>query len=75
MRKGLVIAVLIGLWTFFLNGSSFAGDNSAPASNSTDNGAISGKLDKIIDTQEEILKELQDVKAEVQVVKVRASQG
>ena len=69
MRKVCVVVLFIGLCGIFFNSSSFAADNSA------DNGSISGKLDKIIDTQTEILKELQDVKAEVQIVKVRASQG
>ena len=73
MRKGFVIFVFLGFWAFLLNSNVFADEN--PAVNPTENGSVTSKLDKIIDTQTEILKQLDEVKAELQIVKVRASQG
>ena len=73
MRKSILIVFFLGLWVLLLNSNSFADGNSSipPA----DTSALSQKLDKIIDTQAEILKELDEVKVELQIVKVRASRG
>ena len=38
-----------------------------------DDATISAKLDRVISGQEEILKKLEEVKEEVQIVKVRAT--
>ena len=73
MRKGFVSALLLGFCLFLLNSNSFAEGDSAAAP--TDTRSLSQKLDKIIDTQAEILKELDEVKAELQIVKIRASRG
>ena len=76
MRKIFVSTVFSGLCLFFLSLNSFADENSAPVPSvsSNDSGSVSRKLDRIIDTQSEILKQLDEIKAELQIVKIRASQ-
>ena len=75
MRKCQILSFFTGLCLFFLSFTAFADENQVSAANPSDNQSVSGKLDRIIDTQAEILKQLDEVKAELEIVKIRASRG
>ena len=75
MRKSFMVVIFLGFWLFSLSGNSVADENTVSAATTGDNGTLSQKLDKVISTQGEILKQLDEIKSELQVVKVRASQG
>ncbi|OIO38331.1 MAG: hypothetical protein AUJ71_03260 [Candidatus Omnitrophica bacterium CG1_02_49_16] len=75
MRKIFNMLWLIGFFWAFLTAHSFAGEPSTLSSKVTlDNESVSQKLDKIIAAQAEILKQLDEVKAELEITKIRASQ-
>ena len=76
MQKRFMAFVFLGFLMFLLNRCAFADENTSPApsANPTDNESVSRKLDKMADTQAEILKQLDEIKAELQIVKIRASQ-
>ena len=73
MKKIFLSVLFLGFWILLLNSNLFADEVSAVTSGDT--GSLSQKLDKIIDTQAEILKELNEMKAELEIVKIRASRG
>ncbi len=73
MRKMFVIFFILGLVSILSSPGLSAGENQPP--NQWNNEPSSQKLDKIMESQTEILKQLDEIKAELQVVKVRASQG
>ena len=75
MRKFFVIVTLVICGAFPLSANLFADDNQAPAINAAENQSLSQKLDKVIATQDEILRQLDEVKSELQVVKIRASRA
>ena len=75
MRKSFMVVIFLGFWLFSLSGNSVTDENTVSAATTGDNGTLSQKLDKVISTQGEILKQLDEIKSELQVVKVRASQG
>ena len=74
MKKYFLVSILTGFWLIVLGGNLFADESPAPVVNTSDNGSVSEKLDRVISTQEEILKQLDEIKSELEVVKVRASQ-
>ena len=63
MRRIFVIFFVFSLLSASSVIYSFADDNS-----------VSYKLDKIMETQAQVLKELDEMKAELQIVKIRSSQ-
>ncbi|GEM_PF-4459338 len=73
MRKGFMIVFFLGFFTILLNLNACADENT-PVVSSGENESISRKLDKVMDTQTQILKELDEMKAELQIVKIRASE-
>ena len=66
MRKIVAMVVGIGLGLCFFSVLSYADDSTA---------FVSAKLDKISETQAQILQKLDEIKSELNVIKVRASQG
>lgn len=76
MRK-----IIVGVFTFFAIFSSmnlFADEgsetNSVPQANSGSSEQLSKKIDRVLDSQAQIIKELEDLKAELQIVKIRVTQ-
>lgn len=53
----------IGVGVFFLTQAALAADDST----------VSGKLDEVLKNQQEILRKLDEVRQEVEIVKVRAT--
>ena len=68
MKKYLTLAV-------FLCCLAARGTATAFADEASDIAAMSKKTDTIIKTQQDILKQLDDIKAELQIIKVRSSRG
>ncbi len=75
MKKNLILAIFFGSLLFFAVNHSFADENNtAPAPTPVNTDMVSVKLDKILANQDLILKQLDEMKAELQIVKIRASQ-
>ena len=81
MRKWFMSPVFFGLLLSFSAVNLFVHQNPARSENnpsftagSTGTDSVSQKLDKISDTQSQILRELEEIKEELQIVKIRASQ-
>ena len=74
MKKMAGVIFILGIWSCVLGKNVFADENSVPVPNPVETSIASEKLDKVIQTQEQILKELDEIKAELEIVKIRASQ-
>ena len=76
MRKLIIVFFAVGFFCCFSGVYSFADENSVPAANTVPAGnqGVSEKLDRILNTQAEILRKLEEVRAEVEITKIRASQ-
>ena len=72
MHKLLTAFVILSLLSIHLGVHLFAVENRTP-SGTADNASISSKLDKIEANQTEILKQLEELKSELQIVKIRVS--
>lgn len=68
MKKFLWVFVFSGLLALGWQRALFSADNELPQTAPV-------KLDQILRNQEEILKKLGEIKSELQVVKVRATNG
>ena len=71
MSKILAVFFIFGFLSIFSGVASFADENPAPANNDE---LVLDKLDKIMESQSQVLKQLEDMKSELQIVKIRASQ-
>ena len=81
MKKWFTRAIFFSLVSVFFALNLFADENPAPTENTPAPAAsslpmelLSQKVDKIGATQTQILKELEEIKAELDIVKIRASQ-
>ena len=73
--KKIVIAVFVfGLFIYSFNMKSFAGENMVTSPNAIETSIVSEKLDRILQAQDQILSDLDNIKAELEIVKIRASQ-
>ena len=69
------VVFILGFISVFSTVNSFADINpETPAVNSVDNVTLSKKLDKITESQSKILNELDELKAELAIVKIRVTQ-
>ena len=62
MKKWITLSVIFSVLVIFSYQYLYAED-----------GSVLGKLDKIMESQTQILKDLSEIKAELQIVKVRAT--
>ena len=78
MRRIMITVFLFSFISFFSSARSFADgsreSNLAPVVSMPDNEMLSKKLDKITESQSKILNELDEIKAELQIVKIRVTQ-
>ena len=72
MNKILAVVFIFGFLSIFSGVPSIA--DGYAASSSMDNESVSNKLDQIMNFESQILKQLDEIKAELQIVKIRASQ-
>ena len=72
MNKIPAVIFIFGFLSIFSGVPSFT--DGYAASSSMDNESVSNKLDQIMNVESQILKQLDEIKAELQIVKIRASQ-
>jgi peptidoglycan hydrolase CwlO-like protein len=62
----LLLVVIIVVMTFFAANSRLAASDDSPT-------GLNAKLDRVLNNQEQILKKLDDITAELKIVKIRAT--
>jgi len=71
VRKFAVVILLVGM--FFVGLSITQNADSSEAKGDPPNTTVKAKLDEVITNQQQIIAKLDEIKSELQIVKIRAS--